>query len=153
MSFHLHMPSLHSQCGLQCCTGKICFCFFQFDLATTLEVPKSSIITVVAEHLNCLGIGICSLFYLHDCLENPLYQKCFLKVLESSSVTGNTFRRNAVSFHTVVPCVRMSTDFQNLYGERNRWEPLSQIPSSYPCGPMKSNGLPTSRQQDTASVS
>lgn len=80
MSFHLHMLSLHNQCSLQFTETKtMCFCFLPFDLATTLGIHKSYIETI-AKHSKCLGIGICNLFCLHDCLKNPLYPKMVFKI-------------------------------------------------------------------------
>lgn len=55
------------------CKKYISFHFLHFDLATILDVPKNYTMAIVAEHLNYLGIGICNLFYLHDCLKKPFY--------------------------------------------------------------------------------
>lgn len=74
---------------------KISFHFPPFDLATALGLHKSYTMTVVAEHLNCLGIGFEICFTSIVILKIYSIKIDFLEVLESF-LTGNAFKRNDV---------------------------------------------------------
>lgn len=62
---------------------KISFHFLPFDLATALGIHKNYMMTVVAERLNCLGIGFEICFTSMVVLKIYSIQIDVLEVLES----------------------------------------------------------------------
>lgn len=86
-SFAQSVSTQSMQSALCQCGNYLSFHFLPFDLATTLDVHKSYMTAVVAERLNCLGVG----FVI--CFTSMVVLKVYsMKILESP-LTGNAFRK------------------------------------------------------------
>lgn len=96
MSFHFctyFFYTINAVCSLL--MRKISFHFRPFDLARALGIHKNYMMTVVAERLNCLGIGFEICLTSMVVLNIYSIKMDFLEVLESF-LTGNAFKRNDV---------------------------------------------------------